>query len=60
MRHGVKTVKEATALVLAMSRAGVPAFKPQVFGFTVKIHAPQGNAHNTWGGADVGYGIGEK
>lgn len=29
-------------------------------GFTVKLHAPSGEAHNTWGGSEVGYGIGVK
>lgn len=28
-------------------------------GFTVKLHALTGDVYNTWGGAEVGYGIGE-
>lgn len=28
-------------------------------GFTVKLHAPTGDAFNTWGGKESGYGIGE-
>lgn len=28
-------------------------------GFTVKLHTPSGNVHNTWGGEEIGYGIGE-
>jgi len=29
-------------------------------GFTVKLHAPNGQVFNTWGGAETGYGIGDK